>query len=41
MVPIFLLVPQVKLRKWLALDRDSERALDSVPELILAKWVET
>ena len=29
--PIFLLVPQVKLPKRLNLDRDAERALDSVP----------
>jgi hypothetical protein len=39
-VPIFLLVPQVKLPKRLELDRDAERALDSVPELIVANWVE-
>ncbi len=37
---IFLLVPQVKLPKRLDLDRDADRALDSVPELIVAKWVE-
>ncbi len=40
-VPIFLLVPQVKLPKRLDLDRDAERALDSVPGLIVAKWIET
>ena len=40
-VPIFLLVPQVKLRKRLDLDRDAERALDSVPGLIVANWLET
>jgi hypothetical protein len=39
-VPIFLLVPQVKLPKRLDLDRDAERALDSVPGLIVANWVE-
>ncbi len=38
-VPIFLLVPQVKLPKRLNLDRDAERALDSVPGLIVANWV--
>lgn len=30
-VPIFLLVPQVKLRKRLDLARDAERAIDAVP----------
>jgi hypothetical protein len=39
--PIFLLVPQVKLPKRLNLDRDAERALDSVPGLIVANWVES
>ena len=38
-VPIFLLVPQVKLRKRLDLERDAERALDGVPGLIVANWV--
>ena len=38
--PIFLLVPQVKLPKRLDLDRDAERAHDSVPGLIVANWVE-
>jgi hypothetical protein len=38
-VPIFLLVPQVKLRKRLDLERDTGRALDSVPGLIVANWV--
>jgi hypothetical protein len=38
--PIFLLVPQVKLPKRLDLARDAERALDSVPGLIVAHWVE-
>jgi|GEM_PF-7054523 len=40
-VPIFLLVPQVKLPKRLDLARDADRALDGVPGLIVAKWVET
>ncbi len=39
-VPIFLLVPQVKLPKRLDLDRDAARAHDAVPGLILAKWVD-
>ena len=39
-VPIFLLVPQVRLRKRLDLARDAERAVDGVPGLIVAKWVE-
>ena len=39
-VPIFLLVPQVKLPKRLNLDRDAERALDSVPGLIVTNWVD-
>ena len=38
-VPIFLLVPQVKLRKRLDLARDAERAVDGVPKLIVANWV--
>lgn len=38
--PIFLLVPQVKLPKRLDLARDAERALDAVPGLIVANWVE-
>ena len=38
--PIFLLVPQVKLPKRLDLDRDAERAHDSLPGLIVANWVE-
>ena len=38
--PIFLLVPQIKLPKRLTLARDADRALDSVPGLIVAKWVE-
>jgi len=38
--PIFLLVSQVKLPKRLNLARDADRALDSVPGLIVANWVE-
>ena len=38
--PIFLLVPQVKLPKRLDLARDADRALDSVPGLIVANWVD-
>jgi len=38
-VPIFLLVPQVKLRKRLDLARDAERAVDRAPGLIAANWV--
>ena len=38
--PIFLLVPQVKLPKRLDLARDADRALDSVPGLIVANWME-
>ncbi|SNX75209.1 hypothetical protein SAMN05878503_1421, partial [Cereibacter ovatus] len=40
-VPIFLLLPQVKLRKRLDLARDAERAIDAVPGRIVAGWVET
>ena len=39
-VPIFLLVPQVKLPKRLDLNRDAKRALDSVPGSIVANWVD-
>ncbi|SLN78008.1 DUF6441 family protein [Roseisalinus antarcticus] len=39
-VPIFLLVPQVRLSKRLDLARDAERAHDAVPGLIVANWVE-
>ena len=39
--PIFLLVPQVKLPKRLDLARDADWALDSVPGLIVANWLET
>jgi len=38
--PIFLLVPQIKLPKRLDLARDADRALDSVPGLIVANWIE-
>ncbi len=38
--PIFLLVPQVKLRKRLDLALDAERVAGSVPGLIVEKWVE-
>ncbi|SFK78445.1 MULTISPECIES: DUF6441 family protein [Rhodobacterales] len=38
-VPIFLLVPQVKLAKRLDLARDAERAHDSLPGLIVADWL--
>jgi Family of unknown function (DUF6441) len=37
--PIFLLVPQVKLRKRLDLARDAERIAGAVPGLIVEKWV--
>jgi hypothetical protein len=40
-VPIFLLLPQVKLRKRLDLARDADRALDSVPGRIVAGWAES
>jgi hypothetical protein len=40
-LPIFLMVPQVKLRKRLDLARDAERAHDAVPGLIVANWVES
>lgn len=39
-VPIFLLVPQVKLPKRLDLARDALRAHDAVPGLIVTNWVE-
>ncbi|MDF1621820.1 DUF6441 family protein, partial [Pseudothioclava nitratireducens] len=38
-VPIFLLVPQVKLAKRLDLARDAERVQAAVPGLIVATWV--
>lgn len=37
---IFLLVPQIKLPKWLDLARDAKRAHDAVPGLIVANWVD-
>jgi hypothetical protein len=40
-VPMFLLVPQVKLPKRLDLARDAERAHDALPGLIVANWVKT
>ena len=39
-VPIFLLVPQVKLRKRLDLMRDAEKVAGAVPGLIVGKWEE-
>lgn len=39
-VPIFLLVPQVKLRKRLDLARDAGMAIDGVPGLIVANWLD-
>ncbi|PWG16128.1 DUF6441 family protein [Salibaculum griseiflavum] len=38
-VPIFLLVPQVKLPKRLDLDRDAQKARAAVPGLIVDRWV--
>ena len=38
-VPIFLLVPQVQLRKRLDLARDAARVADGVPGLIVAGWL--
>ncbi|MCC5976366.1 MAG: hypothetical protein JJT81_20290 [Rubellimicrobium sp.] len=37
-IPIFLLVPQVKLRKRLDLARDAERAVDGLPGRIVERW---
>jgi hypothetical protein len=39
-VPVFLLVPQVKLPKRLDLARDAVRAHDALPGLVVANWVE-
>ena len=39
-VPIFLLVPQVKLSKRLSLARDAERAQAAIPGLIVSGWVD-
>ncbi len=38
-MPVFLLVPQVKLPKRLDLARDAERAVDGVPGRIVANWL--
>jgi hypothetical protein len=38
-VPIFLLVPQVKLRKRLDLARDAKVAQGRIPGAIVANWV--
>ena len=40
-VPIFLLVPQVRLPKRLDLARDAEAAQDALPGAIVANWLET
>ncbi len=40
-VPIFLLVPQVKLAKRLSLARDAERAQAAISGLIVVNWLET
>lgn len=39
-VPIFLLVPQVKLAKRLDLARDADRAQAAIPGLIVANWLD-
>lgn len=39
-VPIFLLVPQVKLSKRLDLARDAKRVQAALPGMIVARWVE-
>lgn len=39
-VPIFLLVPQVKLSKRLSLARDAQRAQAAIPGLIVANWLD-
>lgn len=39
-VPVFLLVPQVRLRKRLDLARDAARVQAQVPGLIVREWVE-
>jgi len=39
-VPIFLLVPQVKLRKRIDLARDATRAAAAIPGSIVRNWVE-
>jgi hypothetical protein len=40
-VPIFLLVPQVKLRKRLDLARDARAAQERIPGAIVANWVDS
>lgn len=40
-VPIFLLVPQVKLRKRLDLARDAMRVLDGLPRAIVSECKDT
>ena len=40
-VPIFLLMPQVKLRKRLDLDRAAKASQNDIPSAIVANWVET
>ena len=40
-VPIFILVPQVKLPKRLDLDRDTERVQNSLPRSVVAAWAES
>ncbi|MCC5976117.1 MAG: hypothetical protein JJT81_18990 [Rubellimicrobium sp.] len=39
-IPVFLLVPQVKLRKRLDLARDAERAVGGLPRRIVEGWVD-
>ena len=39
-VPIFLLVPQVQLRKRMDLARDARLAQERIPKAIVANWVE-
>lgn len=39
-VPIFLLVPQVRLRKRLDLERDARAALNMLPASVAATWAE-
>ena len=38
-VPIFLLMPQVKLAKRLSLARDAGRVQARIPELIVVNWI--
>jgi hypothetical protein len=39
-VPIFILVPQVRLNKRLRLMEAADAAISSVPRLIVANWIE-